>query len=71
MIFFLWQIPYVEAPPLQAIEQLLEVEDSKGEKAYDGDTICIGLARYHTNQTLLRGISSMLIFSVEAMTCNE
>lgn len=28
-----------------AIRQLLEVEDDRGEGAYDKDTMCVGLAR--------------------------
>ena len=28
-----------------AIEQLLEVEEARGEGAYGGDTVCVGVAR--------------------------
>lgn len=33
----------------QCIEQLLEIEDKRGEKAYTANTICVGLARVGAN----------------------
>lgn len=36
---------YVRGTCLQAVEQLLEVEAKRGEKAYGPDTLAIGIAR--------------------------
>ena len=30
---------------MQAVEQLLEVEERRGEKAYEADTLCVGISR--------------------------
>jgi diphthamide biosynthesis methyltransferase len=38
--------------PAQALEQLLEVEQLRGEGAYGPDTLCVGVARLQVRKTL-------------------
>ncbi|KAI9290130.1 diphthine synthase [Umbelopsis sp. AD052] len=46
----------------QAIEQLLEIEDNRGEKAYTGETLAIGCARVgQPHQTLISGTLQQLV----------
>lgn len=49
--------PCLELPPVcrfmtvnTAIEQLLEVEQRRGDGAYSGDTLCVGVARLGSEQ---------------------
>ena len=45
-----------------AIEQLLEIEERRQEGAYDGDTMCVGLARVGAaEQTVVAGPMTSLL----------
>ena len=53
----------------QAVEQLLEVEGRRGEKAYGPDTLAIGIARLQVGTCLSRPIVSTKLVTPQFKQC--
>jgi diphthine synthase len=53
---------------LQAIEQLLEVEEVRKEGAYDGNTMCVGISRLQADdqQIVAGAMKDLLVFDFGA-----